>query len=138
MRSKLAKTLKFIFSIFISFFVVSKAFSQLQSDTTTNSYKKLSKFSVASIDYTAYSKSDFERNNINGEVRMMEYRAQFQFAFKLKEKKTYLLNKFDYTRFDAFSNNEQSTKFSETYHSYSFSVGLIQVLKNNISECRES
>lgn len=118
------KKILFVVLLFVGIF--SDVFCQNNSDSI--SYKRLTKFALASVDYTAYSASEYGRDN--EDIRMNEYRAKLQFALKLKEKKTYLLNNVSISKFDAYANKGASQYFNESYFAISYSIGLIQILKN--------
>ena len=108
---------------------VSQSADSISTDSVK--YERLTKFPLASVTYTNYSKSKFESNNGNGDIQMKEVRASLQFAIKIKEKKTYLLHKFDYTYFHTNGALENAgSPFEENLNSIAYSLGLIQVLKN--------
>jgi len=119
----------FILLILQSFITLGQAGDSNSVDTVK--YERLTKFPLASVTYTNYSNSKFESSAGNGKIRMEEVRASLQLAIKVKEKKTYILQKFDFTNFHTTGalNNSQ-TGFEESLNSFAYSVGLIQVLKN--------
>lgn len=99
----------------------------------TTSYKPLSKFPLLTYSQTYYGKSDFVDvdNQSNGLTEFKEYRASIQFAFPLKKKKRYLLQKIDFTALNIYSEHNNFTETrQEDFYSYTYNIGLIEVLKN--------
>lgn len=108
--------------------IFNNSFCQNSNDSIN--YKRLTKFALASVDYTFYSPSKYIKDHEAGEIRMNEYKTKIQFALKLKEKKTYLINKIYMTKFDTYANKGKDQNFNESYYSLSYSIGIIQRLKN--------
>jgi len=119
-----------VIAYIVLLFQMNSTNSFCQDNNDTVSYKRLSKFALASIDYTHYSSSEYVKDDEAGKIHMNEYKAKIQFALKLKEKKTYLLNKMYVTRFDANAAKGEFQNFNENYFSFSYSIGLIQIINN--------
>ena len=112
-----------------AFLLPSNTFAQ--NDSKDEIYKRLNKFSVLQMNYTFYNKSRLKHEQANGEVQMGEFNTVLQYAVKLVDKKTYLLNRLNFTRFDALTTDlSRPTSVGRTYYSFSFGLGIIQVLKN--------
>lgn len=118
-----------IYTILLFLGIFNSSFCQNSNDTIA--YKRLTKFALASVDYTLYSPSKYTKDNEASEIGMNEYKAKIQFALKLKEKKTYLLNKIQITKFDAYANRGKSQNFNKSYYSFSYSIGIILLMQFN-------
>lgn len=117
-----------LYIILLSQGIFNHSFCQNSSDSIN--YKRLTKFVLASVNYTHYSATEYAKGNEVGKVSMNEYRTKIQFVLKLKEKKTYLLNTIDITQFDVYAVKGAFQDFNKNYYSFSYSIGLIQILKN--------
>jgi len=97
----------------------------------TLQYERLVKFPLLSVRYINYSKSDFDTPNGVGQINMGEYNANFQFALKLKEKKTYMIHRLNFNKFNFNTELEPITSSSETFYSLGYTIGLMNILHNN-------
>ena len=121
---------KILFIMLLPLVMFNYSFCQNNSDTI--SYKRLTKFVLATVNYTAYSTSEYRKDDEVSQIRMEEYNAKFQFFLKLKKKKLYLINKFSSNRFEVYADKGGGMfqNFNPSYISFSYGVGLIQILKN--------
>ena len=91
--------------------------------------KRLSKFSVLTINYFNYGDSDINTKVGKGKIKMDEWSAEFQFAAPIIEKKLYLFNNLRYTNFtyDAvFDSADLNT--TKNFHAIAYTAGFIKVL----------
>lgn len=90
---------------------------------------RLMRFPVFTTDYFYYAPSDFDTDTGKGRIRVNELRTSFQFAFPVKDKKVYLFNKVQHFLLDYVAEiDSQEASIQETYHSFQYTLGLIQVL----------
>ncbi len=126
--------LKSIFLLIITVIVGHSLSAQTSSDTIktdTMNFPRLSKFPVLSIDYTSYSSSGFEYDDTKEKIAMDEFNGVLQYSIKLKDKKTYLLNRFNFNLIRITQEDILRTSLiSPDYYSFTVGVGLIRVLKN--------
>lgn len=102
-----------------------------QNEAVEDPYPRLTKIPIFSIEYTPYSRADYDHNNATGESSLYEFRGFLQAAFPIQKKKTYLLHRFDFTSFRSISENSGSTgELDYRFHSFSIGIGLIKVLEN--------
>lgn len=103
----------------------------IQEQLDTVKFERLTKFPLFSLTYTNYSISEYEATNGRGSIQMEEFHGSLQFAIKIKEKKTYMLNRADFTQFQSIGTSSQSTSgFNENFYSFAYSIGMINILKN--------
>ncbi|MCT4648513.1 MAG: DUF6268 family outer membrane beta-barrel protein [Carboxylicivirga sp.] len=101
--------------------------AQEKHDTT--SFLPLVKFPLLSLHYINYSQSDFNiSTSEKGKVNMSEIDGTFQLAFKLKEKKSYLLNRFRFNKMMHDVKIDGVVKPTESFYAFGYTIGLIQVL----------
>ena len=99
--------------------------------TDTTAFPRMGKFPVLSLGYTSYSPSSFEYGNTEADIAMSEFNGVLQYSIKLKDKKTYLLNRFHFNLFQITQDNILRTSIiSSNYYSFTVGLGIIQVLKN--------
>jgi len=112
-------------------FVVQNTFAQVDSLSSSDSlsYERLAKFPLATVTYTSYSNSKINKDGIKRYVGMSEVNANLQFAIPLKNRRTILLNKFNFNQSDVLidSDGEQSHVHNQ-YYSFAYSFGLIKIL----------
>lgn len=103
--------------------------SSIAQKETNTIYERLEKFPVFSIDYFNHANSDLEIDSGEGEIKMNELIATFQFASELKEEKTYLLNKIQYTLFNYEADFEIDALDSEKdFHAIEYTLGIVHKL----------
>ncbi|WP_430815504.1 DUF6268 family outer membrane beta-barrel protein [Carboxylicivirga sp. RSCT41] len=100
-----------------------------QNATDTVSYKRLVKFPLLSIRYFNYSNSEFTASESKGDVYMEEFNTTFQFAFPIKKKKTYLINRVNLNRLSYRVEIDDEIN-KEAFYAFGYTFGLTQVLKN--------
>lgn len=104
----------------------------IAQEKTDMFYERLEKFPVFSMDYFHHANSDFEIDSSEGEIKMNEFIATFQFASSLKQGETFLLNKIQYTFFnyeaDFVANKLNSEK---NFHAIEYTLGIVHKLQND-------
>ena len=111
--------------IFLFFPIVT--FSQEETIADSSKFERLTKFQVVSLGHLNYSASDLNGNA--GEIQISEYAAKLNFAIKIKEKKTFLLNRINLNLLEYKYNNE-FTNINNRLYALSYNIGILQVLKN--------
>ena len=119
-----------VVSVIVSYSLSAQTLSDtIKTDATA--YPRMRKFPVLSFDYTSYSRSGFEYGDTNAKISMNEFNGVLQYSIKLKDKKTYLLNRF---HFNSISINQDDISrtgiINPDHYSFTVGVGLIQVLRN--------
>jgi len=128
--NKVYKSLIHLSLIVLILFVVLPLNGQTQGEDSLK-YERLVKFPLLSVRYFNYSNSDFDTPNGVGQIHMGEFNTNFQFAIPLKEKKAYLINRLNFTKFDFDAKVENVTTVPKTFYSLGYTLGVMNVLSNN-------